>query len=110
MENGGIHTERDYPYSGTDGGGCRSGSGAELSHKGAVVTIDGYEDVQPGSEAALKRAVARQPVAVAIQADQRVFQLYAGGVLDGQACGTQLDHGVLVAGYGHDEASGLEYW
>jgi hypothetical protein len=32
---------------------------------------------------------------VAIQADERPFQLYAGGVFDAP-CGTALDHGVLV--------------
>ena len=45
---------------------------------------------------ALKKAVSRQPVSVAIQADQRPFQLYVGGVFDDKECGTQLDHGVLV--------------
>lgn len=35
-------------------------------------------------------------MAVAIEADQRSFQLYMGGVYDDLECGTQLDHGVLV--------------
>jgi len=39
--------------------------------------------------------VANQPVSVAIEADERNFQLYAGGVFDAP-CGTALDHGVLV--------------
>ena len=46
------------------------------------------------SESALQ-AAAHQPVSVAIQADERPFQLYAGGVFDAP-CGTALDHGVLV--------------
>lgn len=47
-----------------------------------------------GADAALQ-AAAHQPVSVAIQADERPFQLYAGGVFDAP-CGTALDHGVLV--------------
>ena len=43
----------------------------------------------------LRQAVANQPVSVAIEADERQFQLYAGGVFDGP-CGTALDHGVLI--------------
>lgn len=65
-----------------------------------VVTIDGYEDVPQYDEVALKKAVSKQPVSVAIEADQRSFQLYMGGVYDSEDCGEQLDHGVLVGSYG----------
>ena len=58
------------------------------------------------------QAVANQPVSVAIEADERDFQLYAGGVFD-SPCGTALDHGVLVVGYGHEKDSNgttKPYW
>ena len=48
-----------------------------------------------------------QPVSVAIEADQREFQLYQGGIFDGE-CGTALDHGVLVVGYGRE--GGKDFW
>merc|ERR1711862_265724 len=56
----------------------------------------------------LEAAVARQPISVAIEADQRVFQLYKGGVLTDDACGQQLDHAVLAVGYGVD--GDQKYW
>jgi KDEL-tailed cysteine endopeptidase len=93
--NKGIHTEEDYPYTGVDGV-CEDDSRADKR----VVTIDGYEDVPPYDEVALKKAASRQPVSVAIEADQRAFQLYQGGVFDDENCGEQLDHGVLLVGYG----------
>jgi hypothetical protein len=62
-----------------------------------VVTIDGFEDVPQYDEVALKKAASQQPVAVAIEADQRAFQLYVGGVFDDEDCGEELDHGVLVS-------------
>lgn len=55
----------------------------------------------------LLQAVANQPVSVAIEADQRDFQLYAGGIFEAP-CGTALDHGVLVVGYGSEHAETFE--
>merc|ERR1712216_1086647 len=42
-----------------------------------------------------------------IEADQMSFQLYKHGVLTG-ACGSNLDHGVLLVGYGTE--NGQDYW
>merc|ERR1712023_98501 len=70
--------------------------------------ISGYTDVTPDSENDLMQAVAQQPVSVAIEADKSVFQFYSGGVMSSSECGTQLDHGVLVVGYG--EEKGQSYW
>lgn len=41
-----------------------------------VVTIDGYEDVPQNDEKSLKKALANQPISVAIEAGGRDFQLY----------------------------------
>ena len=70
-----------------------------------IASIDGFNDVPSNDESALKKAVSQQPVSVAIEADQRSFQLYGGGVYHAEDCGTQLDHGVLVVGYGIDHNS-----
>jgi len=73
-----------------------------------VATFEGCVDVTPNNQQHLKEAVSMNPVSVAIEADTRVFQLYTDGVITSDACGTTLDHGVLIAGYG--EESGTEYW
>merc|ERR1711879_535595 len=57
---------------------------------------------------ALQTAVSKQPVSIGIEADKSAFQLYHGGVLDNAACGTKLDHGVLIVGYG--TYGGKDYW
>lgn len=69
-----------------------------------MATITGFTDVQKESQAQLEAAVTIGPVSIAIEADQRSFQGYKGGVLTA-ACGTKLDHGVLAVGYGTDGAS-----
>ncbi|XP_051212909.1 cysteine protease 1-like [Lolium perenne] len=100
--NGGLDTEEDYPYTGREGK-------CDLAKKGLkVVSIDGFEDVPANDELSLKKAVAHQPVSVAIEAGGREFQLYESGVFTGR-CGTQLDHAVVAVGYGTEE-DGREYW
>ena len=73
-----------------------------------MATISGYKDVPQDSDNAMMSAVAQQPVSVAIEADQSSFQFYTGGVLTSNACGTALDHGVLVVGYGSE--SGTDFY
>lgn len=41
-----------------------------------MVSIDGHEDVPKNNEQALMKAVANQPVAVAIDAGEQDFQFY----------------------------------
>jgi len=108
VEENGVCTEEDDPYS--SGTGRAPKCTPEQRRCQPAVTITGLQDVPAKDEAALKAAVAQQPVSVAIEADRSVFQLYKSGVFTSVTCGTQLDHGVLAVGYGHDEASGLDYW
>ncbi|CAH2035819.1 unnamed protein product [Thlaspi arvense] len=81
--------------------------GAVAEKNAKVVTIDSYEDVPANSEESLKKALSKQPIAVAIEGGGRAFQLYDSGIFDG-ICGTQLDHGVLAVGYGSE--NGKDYW
>ena len=103
--NGGLCTEHDYPYvsgttqkAGTCQTSCKSVSGSKISK---------YTDITPNSDNAMMTALSQQPVSVAIQADQKSFQLYKSGVFT-DSCGTNLDHGVLLVGYGTQ--SGLDYY
>jgi C1A family cysteine protease len=73
-----------------------------------VARISSCSDVKPNDQLSLKAAVAQQPVAVAIEADTRYFQSYSSGILTSTSCGTNLDHGVLVVGYGVE--NGQKYW
>jgi C1A family cysteine protease len=64
--------------------------------------------VKPNDQISLKGAVAQQPVSIAIEADTKYFQSYSSGVLTSTSCGQNLDHGVLIVGYGTE--NGIKYW
>ncbi|KAA8537375.1 hypothetical protein F0562_026938 [Nyssa sinensis] len=100
ISNGGLHKEEDYPYL------MEEGTCDERKEESEVVTISGYHDVPENSEESLLKALANQPLSVAIQASGRDFQFYSGGVFDGH-CGTELDHGVAAVGFG--STKGLDY-
>jgi len=104
IEKNGISLEEEYPY--TSGGGV-TGT-CDTSKVKPVATVTGFKDVPSKDETALKDAISKGPVSVAIEADKSAFQLYKSGVLDSSACGTNLDHGVLAVGYGTD--AGKDYY
>ncbi|KAF7637568.1 hypothetical protein Mgra_00003086 [Meloidogyne graminicola] len=104
-DNKGLDTEMSYPYKAKTGKKC-------LFKRSSVGASDtGFVDLPSGDEEKLKIAVATQgPVSVAIDAGHRSFQLYTHGVYDEDACSSEnLDHGVLVVGYGTDDIHG-DYW
>ena len=103
-DNGGLDTENDYEYAAKDGV-CDKGK--EAQH---AADITGHVDVPQNNADQLKLAVAKGPVSIAIEADKPAFQHYKSGVLDSAACGTKLDHGVLIVGYGTDSTTGDDYW
>merc|ERR1719263_874170 len=98
-----VCTESSYPYTAQDGT-CAETSCTVGVPKGSVI---GYFDVPANDEEALMEAVAKQPVSVAIEADQMAFQMYSKGILT-KKCGHNLDHGVLLVGYGTE--NGVDYW
>ena len=106
IETTGLCLESSDPY--TSGGGSTGTCSGKSATCAPNVTVTGFTDVKKGDEAALLAAAAQQPVSIAIEADKSAFQMYKGGILDNPACGTKLDHGVLLVGFGTD--SGKDYW
>lgn len=103
---GGIDDETSYPYEAMTRK-CRF-------RKDKVAFNDAGGAILPvGDENKLKEVVAKfGPVAVAIDASSLWFQLYHRGVYVNKRCKhkeDQLDHGVLVVGYGTDPKKG-DYW
>merc|ERR1712159_234190 len=105
LQSKGDELETSYSYTAQTGSCQSSKESAADGMKSGVVT--GIKDVTPQSCADLMAAVQQGPVSVAIEAGQSGFQHYSSGIFSG-SCGTALDHGVLVVGYGTD--GGNDYW
>ena len=68
----------------------------------------------------MKPAILKQPVSTAITANNKYIHSYASGIIDASDCSASvkidgeelnpINHGVLIVGYGQDEATGLDYW
>tara|TARA_R110002096_G_scaffold232180_1_gene422029 strand:+ start:1120 stop:2229 length:1110 start_codon:yes stop_codon:yes gene_type:complete len=101
-KNGGLCSESDYPYN--SGTTKKSGSCDTSCQVDTKSDVSSFVDVTSNSDSTMMDALTQQPVSVAIQADQQSFQLYKSGVFTG-ACGTGLDHGVLLVGYGTMDGS-----
>ena len=104
-----ICTEEAYPY--TSGSGTTGTCKGKTFCKG-VASVGGHKDVQ--TEDQLMAAVDIGPVSIAVEADKSAFQSYSRGVIDTAACGKQLDHGILLVGYGTSgkgpKGNTLPYW
>jgi len=103
ISQGGIDTEKSYPYKSQD-------NPCIFNKSNVAATFSAYKDVK-GGETGLKTAVATVgPIAVGIDASSAQFQFYKTGVYYDSTCSsTILDHGVLVVGYGTTQ-NGTDYW
>jgi len=100
-KEGGLCSESEYKYEARDGTCKASSCGKKYDAN------KGYKAVTKHSASALEQATAEGCVSIGIEADQTAFQHYSSGVLTG-SCGTRIDHGVLVVGYG--TSGSQKYW
>ncbi|KAM6168748.1 cathepsin S [Erethizon dorsatum] len=102
IDNNGIDSETSYPYKAVD-------EKCHYDSKNRAATCSSYTQLPYGSEEALKEAVAlKGPVSVAIDASHSSFFLYRSGVYYDPSCTQNVNHGVVVVGYGN--LDGKDYW
>ncbi|KAM9309962.1 uncharacterized protein KZ484_025887 [Pholidichthys leucotaenia] len=102
IANHGIDSEASYPYEGRDGQ-CR------YNPKYRASTCSSFRNLRSGDENDLKQAVATVgPISVAIDAMLDSFRFYKGGVYDDPSCNQEVNHAVLLVGYGTE--GGKDYW
>eukprot|EP00658_Telonema_sp_P-2_P002935 TRINITY_DN1107_c0_g2_i2.p1 TRINITY_DN1107_c0_g2~~TRINITY_DN1107_c0_g2_i2.p1 ORF type:complete len:294 (-),score=98.66 TRINITY_DN1107_c0_g2_i2:334-1215(-) len=92
----GITSESSYPYEG------QTGTCAPSKIK-PVAKITGYVKIPTNNYTALMNSLVKEGP-IAISADASSWQLYGGGVYNGN-CGTDIDHAIQLVGYGTEKKS-----
>jgi hypothetical protein len=102
VHNTGDCGESGYPYSSADGitGSCtyttsKCAISADTTRLAAITALS-------GGEPAIGNMCDKEPVNIAVEADQTSFQTYKSGTFcpTKAQCGENLDHAILVVGYG----------
>lgn len=99
----GLMTEADYPYN-------NGASFCNDDESKYVVKLTHYYDVTHLNPDQLKGAVSQVgPISIGVGAGNDAWFHYAGGIIDDiNICKPNLDHAVLLVGYGSE--NGREYW
>lgn len=98
---GGLDTEDSYPYNGEGSQDC------EFHSDSVGATVGSYELIDESEEALLNAVATIGPISVGIFVANS-FYSYGGGIYDEPNCNGQIDHGVLVVGYGSED--GNDFW
>ncbi|XP_030371985.1 cathepsin L-like [Scaptodrosophila lebanonensis] len=101
QDNGGIDTEGSYPYRAANGQ-------CQFNKNNIGATVRSVVHLERGNEGILANAVATVgPIAVSIDASH--LQSYRGGVYNDPKCSRNINHAVLIVGYGNDPRGG-DFW
>lgn len=103
VTNKGISLTSDYPYEGKKGD-CRT------SKNKVEINLKGFGILKANNnEKNLMRAVAEiGPLDVGFDAEHESFMRYAGGIYFEKNCSNDLNHGMLLVGYGSE--NGIDFW
>lgn len=103
IEQKGVAMGSKYSYKAADTFDC----GFRKSMSGA--TLISYETIESGNERLLQALVAKRgPVAIAIDASLSSFQSYKSGIYYDPKCSKEINHAVLLCGYGTEKNK--DYW
>jgi C1A family cysteine protease len=92
-------TTADYPY-------VAANQSCKADPSKFKATVVKFVDLPRGNPFALKDAASSNIVSVAVDANS--WFTYKSGIIMASACGSRLNHGVVVVGYGIED--GVKHW
>ena len=104
-DNGGLQLDEDYPYEAKD-------QTCQQDITKNVVKVSEYQLLESTDEEVIKQYLYEKgPLSIGINAYP--LNWYASGVIDwgNDNCNQDdINHAVVLVGYGHDDEEGLDYW
>ncbi|XP_027978097.1 cathepsin L1-like [Eumetopias jubatus] len=105
-DNGGLDSEESYPY-------CAQDGSCKYKPEQSVANDTGFTDIHQDEESLMVAVATVGPISAAIDASLDSFQFYHKGIYYDPNCSSEdLDHGILVVGYGSqgEEPENKKYW
>lgn len=105
IKNRGIAPGSIYPYTGLN-------QTCKFNNTRFPYRLTSYIKLTAGDEIGLAQAVAKiGPIAVAMDGSLNTFFIYKSGIYYDERCqSSNLNHAVLIVGYGTDYELGMDYW
>lgn len=101
LEKYGAMSEEDYPY-------VPKGEKCKYNESKVVTMVKSYKTVNTFFSSIKSVLYSKGPLSVSLDASQRDFQLYSGGVYHSDKCSNVADHAVLLVGWGTENDT--DYW
>ncbi|XP_007539927.1 procathepsin L-like [Erinaceus europaeus] len=105
-DNGGLDSEESYPY-------VEHETTCRYNPETSAANDTGFVDIHKREKSLMKAVALVGPISVGIDAGHSTFQFYKEGIYYEPNCSSEeLDHGVLVVGYGFEGAvsDNNKYW
>ena len=104
LESHSLETEGEYPYTATSSKPCKA-----VASEGKV-ELTSFKEVERFNPEELAQALQLGPVSIGVDASGTAMHWYKSGIIK-RWCGTDIDHAVLLVGYGHQAGlGGGDYW
>ena len=105
-ENGGLEPTDYYPYFGFEGT-CKINKGEQ------IVQLKGYMNITQDENVIAESLYQYGPLSTGVNGNK--LQFYKSGIFSPKRCSTELDHGVLLVGYGTGDSDiekekDVDYW